>query len=212
MALSRGLVRLLAVACAVTIANIYYAQPLLHTIAHGFGASQSAAGLVVTATQAGFAAGLLLIVPLGDITARRPLFTTLLAADAAALAASAVAPTLPVLGVLALFVGSTTVVVQMIIPYAATIAGNSERAAVIGTLMGALLLGILASRTFAGLVASAAGWRGVYAVAAGLMTVMALVMRRMMPLTAGRPTPATSPSCAPRPGSRSASPCCAGGP
>jgi predicted MFS family arabinose efflux permease len=181
MALSRGLVRLLAVACAVTIANIYYAQPLLHTIAHGFGVSQSAAGLVVTATQAGFAAGLLLIVPLGDITARRPLFTTLLAADAAALAASAAAPALPVLGVLAVLVGATTVVVQMIIPYAATMAGNSERATVIGTLMGGLVLGILASRTFAGLVASAAGWRGVYALAAGLMTVMALVMLRMLP-------------------------------
>lgn len=100
MSLSRGLVRLLAAACAVTIANVYYAQPLLHTIAQGFGASQSAAGLAVTATQGGFAAGLLLIVPLGDITARRPLFTTLLVADAAALAASAAAPTLPVLGAL----------------------------------------------------------------------------------------------------------------
>lgn len=181
MALSRGMVRLLAAACAVTIANIYYAQPLLHAIARGFGASQSAAGLVVTATQAGFAAGLLLIVPLGDITARRPVFTTLLAADAAALAASATAPALPVLVAAAVLVGTTTVVVQMIIPYAATLAGDSERAAVIGTLMGGVLLGVLGSRTFAGLVASAAGWRGVYAMGAGLMTVMTLVMRRMMP-------------------------------
>jgi predicted MFS family arabinose efflux permease len=181
MVLSRGLVRLLAVACAVTIANIYYAQPLLHTIAHGFGASQSAAGLVVTATQAGFAAGLLLIVPLGDITARRPLFTILLAADAALLAASAAAPALPALAGLAALVGLTTVVVQMIIPYAATLARDCERAGVIGTLMGAVLTGILVSRTFAGLVASAAGWRGVYAVAAGLMTVITLFTRRMTP-------------------------------
>ena len=181
MTLSRGLVRLLALACGVTIANIYYAQPLLHTIARGFGASQSAAGLIVTATQAGFAAGLLLIVPLGDISARRPMFTTLLAADAAALAASAAAPALPVLAGLAALVGLTTVVVQMIIPYAATLASDSERAGVIGTLMGGLLMGVLVSRAFAGLVASAAGWRGVYAVAAGLMTVMALAIRRLMP-------------------------------
>jgi predicted MFS family arabinose efflux permease len=182
MALSRGLVRLLAAACAVTIANVYYAQPLLHTIAHGFSVSQSAAGLVVTATQAGFAAGLLLIVPLGDIAARRPLFTALLVADAAALAASAAAPALPVLAAAAVFVGTTTVVVQMIIPYAATLASDSQRTAVIGTLIGGLLLGVLGSRAFAGLVASAAGWRGVYATAAGLMTVMALVMHRMMPV------------------------------
>jgi predicted MFS family arabinose efflux permease len=172
------------VACGVTIANIYYVQPLLHTIARGLGTSQSAAGLVATATQAGYAAGLLLVVPLGDITPRRPLFTALLAADAAALAASAAAPSLRALAGLAALVGLTSVVVQMIIPYGATLARDAERARVIGTLMGALLLGVLLSRTFAGLVASAAGWRGVYAVAAGLMVVMALVMRRVLP--AGR--------------------------
>src|SRR5487761_257992 len=87
VALPRGLVRLLALVVGVTIANVYYAQPLLHTIAAELGTSQSAAGFIITATQLGFATGLLLVVPLGDITARRPLFTTLLAADAAALAA-----------------------------------------------------------------------------------------------------------------------------
>ncbi len=181
MTLSRGLVRLLAVTCGVTVANIYYAQPLLHTIAHSLRTSESAAGLVVTAAQAGFAAGLLLIVPLGDITARRPLFTTLLAADAAALAASAAAPALPVLAMLAVLVGTTTVVVQMIIPFAATLASDSDRASVIGKLMAAVLLGILVSRTFAGLVASAVGWRGVYAVASVMMIVMAVVISRLMP-------------------------------
>jgi predicted MFS family arabinose efflux permease len=181
VALPRGLVRLLAIVVGVTIANVYYAQPLLHAIAAGLGTSQSAAGLIVTATQLGFAAGLLLVVPLGDITARRPLFTTLLAADATVLAACAAAPALPVLAALAVFVGLTSVVVQMVIPYAATLASDQERAGTIGTLMGAVLLGILLSRTFAGLVASAVGWRGVYVVAAGLMVVMAVVMNRRMP-------------------------------
>ena len=181
MALPRGLVRLLALVVGVTIANVYYAQPLLHTIAASLGTSQSAAGLIITATQLGFAAGLLLVVPLGDITARRPLFTTLLAADAAALAACAAAPDLPVLAALTVLVGLTSVVVQMVIPFAATLASDQERAGTIGTLMGALLLGILLSRTFAGLVASGVGWRGVYAVAAGLMTVVALVMNRRLP-------------------------------
>jgi predicted MFS family arabinose efflux permease len=181
VALPRGLVRLLAVVVGVTIANVYYAQPLLHTIAAGLGISQSAAGLIVTAAQLGFAAGLLLVVPLGDITARRPLFTTLLAADAVALAGCAAAPSLPVLAALAVIVGLTSVVVQMVIPYAATLAGDHERAGTIGTLLGAVLLGILLSRTFAGLVASGVGWRGVYAVAASLMTVMALVINRMLP-------------------------------
>ena len=185
MALSRGLVRLLALTCGVTVANIYYAQPMLHTIAHGLGTSQAAAGLVVAATQLGFAAGLVFVVPFGDIVAPRPLITSLLAADAVALAACAAAPGLQVLAALLVLVGVSTVVVQMIIPYAATLARPAERATTIGTLMGTLLLGILVSRTFAGVVASVAGWRGVYAVAAGLMAVMATVLGRVLP-AAGR--------------------------
>jgi predicted MFS family arabinose efflux permease len=183
LTLSRGLVRLLALACGVTVANLYYAQPLLHTIARSLGTSQSTAGLLVTATQLGYAAGLLLVVPLGDITARRPLFTWLLVADATALAATAAAPGIALLGVLAVIIGTTSVVVQMVIPYAATLAPDGQRAQVIGTLMGALLIGVLLSRTFAGLLAGAVGWRGVYAAAAGLMAVLAVVMNRLLPRT-----------------------------
>jgi predicted MFS family arabinose efflux permease len=181
VALSPGLLRLLALTCCVTIANVYYAQPLLNTIAHGLGVGQSAAGIVVVATQLGFAAGLVFVVPLGDILPRRPVITALLAIDAAALAASAAAPGLDVLAALAIVVGITSVVVQMVIPYAATLARDEERAGAIGTLMGAVLLGVLLSRAFAGIVASANGWRGVYAVAAVLMAVMAIVVGRLLP-------------------------------
>ncbi|GLY86810.1 MFS transporter [Actinoallomurus iriomotensis] len=184
MALSRALVRLLALTCGVTIANIYYAQPLVHGIAHDLGTADSSAGALVTATQLGYAAGLLLVVPLGDIIARRPLLTTLLTIDAVALAATAVAPGLTLLSVLAVVIGLSSVVVQMLIPYAATLAAPHQRAGIIGTLMGALLLGILLSRTFAGVVAGLAGWRGVYAVAAGLMTVTAIVVGRVLPADA----------------------------
>jgi predicted MFS family arabinose efflux permease len=181
MVSSRALVRLLAVVCGVTIANVYYAQPLLHTIAGDLGTSESDAGLVVTATQLGYAAGLVLVVPLGDILPRRSLLTTLLAVDAAALAASAASPGLPVLALLAVMVGCSSVVAQMVIPYAATIAPARERAQAIGLIMGALLLGILLSRTVAGLVASAGGWRTVYVAAAGLMTLLAVVASRVLP-------------------------------
>jgi predicted MFS family arabinose efflux permease len=179
--MSRGLVWLLALTCGITVANIYYAQPLLHTIGHDLGASRSATGLVVTATQLGFAAGLVFVVPLGDIIARRPLFTGMVAADAVALAASAAAPGVAVLAALAVLVGLSSVVVQMIVPYAATLASDSRRASTIGTLLSAILLGILLSRTYAGLIANAAGWRAVYVVAAGLMAVLALVISRILP-------------------------------
>jgi len=181
MSLSRGLVRLLALTCAVTAANLYYAQPLLHSIARSLGTSQSAAGLLVTATQLGYAAGLLFVVPLGDIVARRPLFSALLAVDAVALAVSAAAPNLTLLGSFAALIGITSVVIQMVIPYAATLAADTERGRVIGTLMGALLLGVLLSRTVAGLLASVATWRGVFGFAAGLMVITAIVLRRVLP-------------------------------
>src|SRR5215469_5036788 len=115
--LSPGLVRLMAVTCAVTVANLYYAQPLLHTIAAALHVSQGSASLLVTAGQLGYAIGLLLIVPAGDIMRRRPLLTGLLTACAVTLAGCAAAPNLPVLDVAAALAGITSVVVQMLVPY-----------------------------------------------------------------------------------------------
>jgi predicted MFS family arabinose efflux permease len=100
--LSAGLVRVLAVVVAVTVANTYYAQPLLASLARGFGVSQAAAALVVTAAQAGYALGLVFLVPVRDITRPRPLLVALSGINAAALAASAAATTLAVFTALAL--------------------------------------------------------------------------------------------------------------
>src|SRR5690348_16542259 len=131
--LSPGLVRLMAVTCAVTVANLYYAQPLLHSIGSDLHVSQGSASLLVTVGQAGYALGLLFIVPAGDIMRRRPLLTALLACCALTLAASALAPSLLVLDVAAGLAGVTSVVVQMLVPYAATLASDRERSRVIGT-------------------------------------------------------------------------------
>jgi predicted MFS family arabinose efflux permease len=171
----------MAVTCAVTVANLYYAQPLLHSIARSLHVSQGSASLLVTASQLGYAAGLLFIVPAGDITRRRPLLTGLLAACAVTLVGCALAPNLPALAVAAMLAGITSVVVQMLVPYAATLAGDAERGKVIGTLMGGLLIGILLSRTFAGVVAGLAGWRAVYGVAAAAMALTAIMLRRALP-------------------------------
>jgi predicted MFS family arabinose efflux permease len=179
--MSRGLARLLAFVCGAVVANIYYAQPLLHTISTGLRVSQTSAALLVTVTQIGYAAGLLLLVPVGDIVRRRPLFTVLLAADTAALAASAASPSLALLGVFAFVIGLTSVVVQMLIPFAATLAADHERSKIIGTLLSGLLTGILLSRTFAGIIAQLAGWRGVYLIAALLTATTAAVLYRALP-------------------------------
>src|SRR6478672_697034 len=122
-----GLVRLMAITCAVTVANLYYAQPLLHSIGTDLRVSQGSASLLVTFGQFGYAAGLLFIVPAGDIVRRRPLLTGMLAFCAVTLAGAAFAPDLPVLAAAVALCCVTSVVVQMLVPYAATLASDNER-------------------------------------------------------------------------------------
>ncbi len=179
--LTRGQARLLAFTAGATVANLYYAQPLLPTIASSLRVSQTSASLLVTLTQLSYGVGLLLLVPAADITRRRTLFAALLAIDTAAIAASAIAPDLRALGGLALVLGVTSVVIQMLIPFAATLAAPAERTRAIGTVLSGLLTGILLSRTFAGIVAQLAGWRGVYAAAAVLMAATTVITWKLIP-------------------------------
>jgi len=179
--LTQTLIRIMALTCAVTVANLYYAQPLLHAIASGFHISQSSAGLIVTATQVGYAAGLLFIVPLGDVVRRRPVLVSMLVFDAIVVGATALSTSLQVFAALALLTGLASVVVQMLVPYAATLARETERSRVIGTLMGGLLVGILLSRTFAGVIGELANWRIVYLVAGVLVLATAAMLFRAMP-------------------------------
>lgn len=176
----RRLVFLLAFACALTVANLYYCQPLLPEIAKTFGASQSATGGLVTANQLGYGVALLLIVPLGDISNRRRLVSGLLVIEAAALAAAAVAPTLALLLTASAAIGIAACVVQILLPYAATIAADHERGRVTGTVLSGLLVGILLSRTVAGLIGQAFGWRTVFAAGGVLMLILAVVLARAM--------------------------------
>lgn len=176
----RRMVWLLAVACGVTVANFYYCQPLLPQIAQSFHATQAATGGLVTAIQLGYAVALFLLVPLGDIVRRRPLVWGMLLLEAAALALCAAAPGLAALIAAGAVVGVAGCVVQILLPYAATIAADHERGRVVGTVLTGVLLGILLSRTVAGLLGQALGWRAVFAVAAALMLVLAAVLARTM--------------------------------
>jgi predicted MFS family arabinose efflux permease len=184
--LSPRLVLLMAVACGAAVANLYYAQPLLSTIAHDFGVSDGTAGLLVTASQVGYAVGLVLLVPLGDLLERRRLITGVLVVTALALVATAAAPTFDLLAVALLVVGVTSVVAQILVPLASTLAAESERGAVVGKVMSGLLIGILIARTASGLLAEAGGWRLVFGVSAGLMVALTIVLRLSLPKV--RPT------------------------
>lgn len=186
--ISRRLVFILATACGLAVANLYYAQPLLATIAREFHSGTGPAGLVVTLTQVGYALGLALLVPLGDVLERRRLVVGVLLCAVVALVAAALAPSLLVLAVIGLVIGVASVVAQILVPFAADLAGEAERGRVVGTVMSGLLIGILLARTLSGLVAGAAGWRWVYALAAVLMLGLTLLLQRTLPRT--RPTAA----------------------
>lgn len=179
--LPRRLMLVFAIACGLVAANLYYAQPMLETIARQFHATSAAVGQVVTLTQLGFAAGLLLLVPLGDLLDRRRLIVMTLAVATLGLIAMAVAPTLAVLLVAGLVVGLTSVVAQILVPFAATLANNANRGRVVGFVMSGLLLGILLSRTIAGLISQVAGWRTVYGAAAALTLALIVILWRELP-------------------------------
>jgi predicted MFS family arabinose efflux permease len=179
--MDRRLVVLLAVACGATVANLYYAQPLLDTIARDLGVSSGTAGLLVTASQIGYAVGLVLLVPLGDLLDRRRLVSRLLVVTALALAVATVAPSFAVLAAALTVIGLTAVVAQILVPLAGTLAHEHERGQVVGTVMSGLLLGILLARTVSGLIADVGGWRLVFGLAAGLTLLLAGVLSRTLP-------------------------------
>ncbi|OWJ68665.1 MFS transporter [Inquilinus limosus] len=177
----RSTIWILAVACGVVVANNYYNQPLLVDFAETFQATQREAGSAAIVTQAGYALGMLLFVPLGDMIDRRLLIGALLLASAGALAATALAPSLPWLIIACFAVGFTSVVPQVTVPFAAHLAPPQERGRAVGTVLGALLCGILLSRTVAGFVGAHWGWRAMFWIAAGVMIVLLLVLSILLP-------------------------------
>ena len=179
--MSRGLTALFAVATGQAVASNYLAQPLLATIRTDLHVSSGVAGLIVTAAQVGYAAGLILLLPLGDLFERRRLITVLAVVTAAGLALAAMAPSIGLFLAAATTIGFTSVMAQVLVPFAATLAPEAERGRVVGTVMSGLLIGILLARTVSGLVAQVGGWRGVYWLAAALMLGQAIVLHLRLP-------------------------------
>ncbi|MEA2783543.1 MAG: hypothetical protein QOK29_5089 [Rhodospirillaceae bacterium] len=190
---TRRLTLVMAVGCALSAANLYYAQPLLEAISRSFGAGPGGVSTVVTMSQIGYGLGLLALVPLGDLVDRRRMVCALLVVTAAALAGAAVAPSLAALDAAILIASLTSVVVQVLVPFAAALAAPAERGRVVGAVMSGLLMGILLARTLAGAVAALAGWRSVYVMAAVLMLGLAALLRRELP-TPPRPAAAGYPA------------------
>ncbi|WP_225802911.1 MFS transporter [Streptomyces sp. NK15101] len=175
-------VLLLAVAGAVTVANIYFPQPLLAAVARGLDVSERTAGLIASAAQIGYALGILLLVPLADSARLRRLASVLLALTSTALLVAAAAPDVVTLTLATLALSTTTVLPQILTPVAAVLAGPGRQGRVVGLVGLGLTLGSTLSRTVSGAVADASGsWRGAYAVAAVATAALLLVLPHRLP-------------------------------
>lgn len=179
--MTRGLTFLFAVAAGTAVANLYWAQPLLDFIADDLRTSTAWAGWLVTATQIGYAAGILFIVPLGDVLDRRRLIPVMMLCSAVALVACALAPSFWVLVAAITVLGVTTVSGQVLTPLAGDLTDDADRGSVVGTVVSGILTGILASRVLSGFVAQFAGWRTVFAAAAVATVAFAVVLHRVIP-------------------------------
>nr|WP_249140808.1 MFS transporter [Bradyrhizobium liaoningense] len=175
------MVLLLATACGLSVANIYFAQPLLDAMARDFGIAPAAIGMVVTFTQIGYALGLILIVPLGDLWDRRRLITGQIALTAIGLVVVGTASQAAVLLAGLALVGVLAVVVQILVAFAATLAAPDGRGRAIGTVTSGVVGGILLARFASGALADIGGWRTVYLVSAGLMLAMAVLLWCVLP-------------------------------
>lgn len=171
---------LLAVSTGLIAANLYYIQPLIPTIAADLGIAVSTVQVLLTASQLGFALGILLILPLGDLIRPRTLITVLLSIEALALVTLALSTNAVVLGIAVTVVGITNLSAQVIVPAAANLAAPGSAPRVVSTVIGGLLTGILLARTVAGLIATPWGWRPVFIGAAILMVALIPVLRRVL--------------------------------
>jgi predicted MFS family arabinose efflux permease len=178
---TRGLRLLFAIAAGAAVGNLYYVQPLLDVIGQDLGASHRAAGLLVTATQVGYALGILLIVPLGDLRDRRRLVTVMMALSAMALLVCGLAPDVVTLTVALGALGVTTVSGQILIPLAGDLSDDASRGRTVGVVVSGVITGILVSRTVSGFLADALGWRLVFFFAAVATLILAALLRPVIP-------------------------------
>ena len=179
--LGRGKVFVFAIASGLGVANLYYNQPVLADMARSFNVSPNEAGLIPMFAQFGYALGLLMIVPLGDVLERRRFINVMLGLVICALVAAALSPSLNWLAVANLAIGITTVVPHIIVPLVALLAKPSEQGKVLGTVMSGVFVGAVLARSIGGIIGHSWGWRSLYWLAAGLMLLLSVILARQIP-------------------------------
>lgn len=179
--ISKATTLLFALAAGLSVANTYYAQPLLDTMSRDFAIAPATIGLVVTLTQVGYGLGLIFIVPLGDIVDRRRLIACQGLLSFVALVSVALAVSAGMLFASLAAMGLMAVVIQILVAFAATLAHPEKRGATVGIVTSGIVIGILAARFVAGLLADLGGWRAVYMTSAVLTLAMVGLLLRVLP-------------------------------
>ena len=181
MKLSRADVLLMAFCTGLIVANIYYCQPLIVLIARDFQIPESVAGRATYLTQAGYAVGLLLLVPLGDMFERKKQILVITGLAILSLLLAGFAHSFLVLQIACVLIGASSIVPQLILPLAANLSTDENRGHTIGIIMSGLLIGILGSRSLSGTVGYLWGWRSMFLIAAGICLLLVLLMARRFP-------------------------------
>ncbi|MFL0166627.1 MFS transporter [Candidatus Clostridium helianthi] len=180
--LTKLLILVMSIACGLTVANLYYIQPLLGDIAKTFHVDQLSIGFAAMLTQIGYAIGMIFILPLGDIKEKRNLIVIMLLFSVISLMNMFFSSNIYILTISSFAVGFTSIIPQLIIPLAAQLSNPQQRGQTIGAIMSGLLIGILLSRTVSGILGSYLGWRIVYLIAAIMMFALMLILRKLIPL------------------------------
>lgn len=179
--MTKFLAILFAVCSGLAIGNLYWAQPLLVQIMNGFGLPAANGGLLVTATQIGYAMGILFILPLGDFVRRKRMIAIVMVLSVIALVSCAISPSFIILALSLFSMGLVTISGQIILPLAGDLSREDERGHIVGIVSSGITTGILFSRFASGIIAGFWGWRSVYVIAAALNLVMVLVMIYVLP-------------------------------
>ncbi|WP_246321353.1 MFS transporter [Paenibacillus germinis] len=179
--MTRYVTLLFAVACGMSVANIYFAQPILDNLSSEFGIDHSTIGILITITQIFYAVGLLMLVPLGDLLNQRRLIIGQMLLSMIALVIVGTASSSTVLFAGMALVGLLAVVTQTLVAFAATMAAPAERGRVVGMITSGIVIGILLARSISGILTDLAGWRSVYLVSAALMFFMVCALFRVLP-------------------------------
>nr|WP_232278894.1 MFS transporter [Paenibacillus sp. 481] len=179
--MSRYVTLLFAIACGMSVANIYFAQPLLDHLSREFGIDHAIIGILITITQIFYGLGLFLLVPLGDLLNQRRLIIGQMLLSMIALVIVGTASTSTILFAGMALVGLLAVVTQTLVAFAATMADPAERGRVVGVVTSGIVIGILLARTISGVLTDLAGWRSVYLVSAAVLLLMVGALWRVLP-------------------------------